>query len=217
MTSAEQPLLRSTRGDWWPRARGCRVSEWGAESFTAPRPRCLPRRSRGSRRFRAAFADRLPAPEVRKTGWPPGLASEPRRTFTRAAPAPNTRGSVRRPGRDREQPGRTLRLTVASMMQCPGRALARGAGEGAYASISRAAPAALAPAAAVAPSAWRPRRGASTRGPPAGCSSRPRSVRSVVVVEDGASRRQRQHCWRIAAGSSQQATSSPSFGPQLST
>ena len=153
---------------------------------------------------------RAPTGRVRKQSRAVHVAGPQVTVGLRAKQPP--RGSVRRPGRDREQPRRTLRLTVASMMQRPGRALARGAGDGANASTSRAAPAALAPAEGVAPSAWRPRRGASTRGPPAGCSSRPRSVRSVVVVEDGASRRQRQHCRQIAAGSSQQATRTPSFG-----
>ena len=92
------------------------------------------------------------------------------------------RGSVRRPGCDREQPRRTLQLAVASMTHRHGRPLARGAGERACGSISRAAAAARAPAGAVAPSTWCPRRGTSTPGPLGRCSNWSRSVRPLVVV-----------------------------------
>ena len=96
-----------------------------------------------------------------------------------------SRGSVRRPGCEWEQPCRTLRLTVASMTHRPGRPLAQGAGERACASTSHAAAAAPAPAGAVAPSTWCLRQGTSTRGPPGRCSSWSRSVRSLVVVPTG--------------------------------
>ena len=64
------------------------------------------------------------------------------------------------------------------------------------------AAAARAPAAAVAPSTWRRRRGRSTRGPAGRCSTRPRSVQSLVVVRCEHLVGRRPGCWNAWRSSS---------------